>query len=243
VTVRSEHLRTRSIAVRLDMARFLPGFILAGYGIFIMSLLARNVMTWYINPNYVLPTTIAGAVLIGLAAVRLGTRSVDAGASFTDMTNDRNNLGIHPDQHALAFAPCGALLIGNDGGESHIVFVVRNDRSRSDIYYQTSDTTWQAYNDYGGNRLYTGGPLTGGNQPPAAVPADGARRALANAARAAAISRSISRTRPRSRSPTGWSPTPPRHPRPSASGREYSRDPPARNGNSNALPRLERVSS
>jgi hypothetical protein len=61
-----------------------------------------------------------------------------------------------------------AHLIGNDGGESHIVFVVRNDRSRSDIYYQTSDTTWQAYNDYGGNSLYTGGPLMGGNTPRAA---------------------------------------------------------------------------
>ncbi len=61
-----------------------------------------------------------------------------------------------------------AHLVGNDGGESHIVFVVRNDRSRSDIYYQTSDTTWQAYNDYGGNSLYTGGPLTGGNTPRAA---------------------------------------------------------------------------
>jgi hypothetical protein len=61
-----------------------------------------------------------------------------------------------------------AHLIGNDGGESHIVFVVRNDRSRSDIYYQTSDTTWQAYNNYGGNSLYTGGPLIGGNTPRAA---------------------------------------------------------------------------
>ena len=58
-----------------------------------------------------------------------------------------------------------AHLVGNDGGESHIVFVVRNDRSRSDIYYQTSDTTWQAYNDYGGNSLYEGGPLMGGNTP------------------------------------------------------------------------------
>jgi hypothetical protein len=45
-------------------------------------------------------------------------------------------------------------------GDSHIVFVVRNDSSTSDIYYQTSDTTWQAYNSYGGNSLYTGGPLT-----------------------------------------------------------------------------------
>ncbi|WP_202818222.1 DUF4082 domain-containing protein [Actinopolymorpha cephalotaxi] len=40
----------------------------------------------------------------------------------------------------------------------HIVFVVRDDASRSDLYLQTSDTTWQAYNDYGGNSLYTGGP-------------------------------------------------------------------------------------
>jgi hypothetical protein len=43
---------------------------------------------------------------------------------------------------------------------SHIFFIVRDDASRSDLYYQTSDTTWQAYNRYGmGNSLYTGGPL------------------------------------------------------------------------------------
>ena len=41
---------------------------------------------------------------------------------------------------------------------SHIVFVVRNDASTSDIFFQTSDTTWQAYNDYGGNSLYEGSP-------------------------------------------------------------------------------------
>lgn len=35
------------------------------------------------------------------------------------------------------------------GGDSHIVFVVRNDTSHSDILYQTSDTSWQAYNTYG----------------------------------------------------------------------------------------------
>ena len=45
-------------------------------------------------------------------------------------------------------------------GSSHIYFVVRNDASRSDIHYQTSDTTWQAYNNYGGNSLYQGGPGT-----------------------------------------------------------------------------------
>src|SRR3954465_793762 len=51
---------------------------------------------------------------------------------------------------------------------SHVFFVVRNDASQSDIYYQTSDTTWQAYNDYGGESLYSGGPPSGGRTTPAA---------------------------------------------------------------------------
>jgi methionine-rich copper-binding protein CopC len=41
---------------------------------------------------------------------------------------------------------------------SHIVFIVRDDASTSDVLFQTSDTTWQAYNDYGGNSLYEGSP-------------------------------------------------------------------------------------
>jgi hypothetical protein len=48
-----------------------------------------------------------------------------------------------------------ALLTRADtGGASQIVFIVRNDASKSDILYQTSDETWQAYNYYGGNSLY-----------------------------------------------------------------------------------------
>jgi len=46
------------------------------------------------------------------------------------------------------------------GGGSHIVFIVRDDTRRSDLLFQTSDTTWQAYNSYGGNSLYTGAPGT-----------------------------------------------------------------------------------
>jgi hypothetical protein len=41
-------------------------------------------------------------------------------------------------------------------GSSHIVFVVRDDASTSKILFKTSDTTWQAYNNYGGNSLYVG---------------------------------------------------------------------------------------
>jgi N,N-dimethylformamidase beta subunit-like, C-terminal/Domain of unknown function (DUF4082)/Fibronectin type III domain/Bacterial Ig domain len=49
-----------------------------------------------------------------------------------------------------------ALLVRNDtGGDSQIPFVVRDDSSHSDVVLQTSDATWQAYNDYGGNSLYS----------------------------------------------------------------------------------------
>jgi N,N-dimethylformamidase beta subunit-like protein len=41
------------------------------------------------------------------------------------------------------------------GSASHIVFIVRSDQSQSDIVFQTSDTTWQAYNYYGNRSLYT----------------------------------------------------------------------------------------
>jgi hypothetical protein len=55
-----------------------------------------------------------------------------------------------------------AHLVREDGtaGESHIVFIVRDDASRSGLLFQTSDTTWQAYNDFGGHSLYSGGPGT-----------------------------------------------------------------------------------
>jgi hypothetical protein len=43
----------------------------------------------------------------------------------------------------------------DNGGDSQIMFVVRNDASHSDMLVQTSDETWEAYNDYGGNSLYT----------------------------------------------------------------------------------------
>ena len=53
-----------------------------------------------------------------------------------------------------------AKLVRTDGtaGSSHVIFVVRDDASRSDLFVQTSDTTWQAYNQYGGNSLYVGQP-------------------------------------------------------------------------------------
>ena len=46
------------------------------------------------------------------------------------------------------------------GGASHALFVIRDDAGSADLLFQTSDTTWHAYNQYGGNSLYVGGPGT-----------------------------------------------------------------------------------
>ena len=52
-----------------------------------------------------------------------------------------------------------ARLVNNStGGNSLIPFVVRDDASTADVLYKTSDSTWLAYNDYGGNSLYVGAP-------------------------------------------------------------------------------------
>ncbi len=44
----------------------------------------------------------------------------------------------------------------DNNGKSHIPFIVRDDASNADLFFQASDATWQAYNVYGGNSLYVG---------------------------------------------------------------------------------------
>ncbi|MBL9076159.1 MAG: DUF4082 domain-containing protein [Planctomycetes bacterium] len=52
-----------------------------------------------------------------------------------------------------------ALLTRDDAtpGRSHVLFVVRDDASTSDVLMSTSDSTWNAYNLYGGASLYPAG--------------------------------------------------------------------------------------
>lgn len=47
------------------------------------------------------------------------------------------------------------LTAGSTGKQSYIVFVVRDDRRPSDLLFQSSVTTYQAYNDWGGGSLYS----------------------------------------------------------------------------------------
>ncbi|PYQ72351.1 MAG: hypothetical protein DMG01_24295, partial [Acidobacteria bacterium] len=61
-----------------------------------------------------------------------------------------------------------AKAVRDDGaGASHLFFVVRNDASTSDVIVKTSDTTWQAYNSYGGNSFYVGGATPAAGSSPA----------------------------------------------------------------------------
>ena len=48
------------------------------------------------------------------------------------------------------------LIRSTTADSSHIPFVVRNDGNTSKVLFQTSDTTWQAYNTYGGSNFYYG---------------------------------------------------------------------------------------
>lgn len=51
-----------------------------------------------------------------------------------------------------------AKLKTSEGHQSHIPFIVRDDRSHPRLLFQVAVTTWQAYNDWGGKSLYSGEP-------------------------------------------------------------------------------------
>ncbi|QCB96074.1 DUF4082 domain-containing protein [Arthrobacter sp. PAMC25564] len=72
---------------------------------------------------------------------------------------DCGNWGISATWQVPTSAVSGvylARLVRNDATAASVIpFVVRDDAAHSDVLFQTSDTTWQAYNTYGGNSLYS----------------------------------------------------------------------------------------
>lgn len=73
---------------------------------------------------------------------------------------DCGNWGVSASWQVPSNAVSGvyiAHLKRSSGEGSHITFVVRDDESDSDVVFQTSDTTWHAYNTYGGAYFYGGG--------------------------------------------------------------------------------------
>lgn len=81
---------------------------------------------------------------------------------FNDPTNtvDAGNWSITDSWTIPATAVSGvyfAKLTTDTGNfQNMIPFIVRNDGTFSDVLYQTSDTTWEAYNPWGGYNLYQG---------------------------------------------------------------------------------------
>ena len=74
---------------------------------------------------------------------------------------DCGNWGVSATWNVPATAVSGvyfAHIYRTDGtrDENQIPFVVTNNASHSDVVFMTSDETWQAYNDWGGNSLYSG---------------------------------------------------------------------------------------
>ncbi len=84
----------------------------------------------------------------------------DADTGLVDCGNWSESASWAVPADAVSGVYIAKLTRSDTGGASHVPFVVRDDASHSDLLFQTSDTTWQAYNTYGGNSLYAGGPGT-----------------------------------------------------------------------------------
>ncbi|MGZ4156399.1 MAG: N,N-dimethylformamidase beta subunit family domain-containing protein, partial [Bacteroidia bacterium] len=80
----------------------------------------------------------------------------DASTGLTDCGNWAESAHWDVPSTAVSGIYIAKLTRTDNSGSSHIVFIVRDDASTSDLFFKTSDATWEAYNVYGGNSLYVG---------------------------------------------------------------------------------------
>src|SRR4051794_28145594 len=80
----------------------------------------------------------------------------DPATGLTDCGNWSESAHWDVPSNAVSGIYIAKLKRTDNGGASHIVFIVRDDGSNSNLFFQTGDATWQAYNIYGGNSLYVG---------------------------------------------------------------------------------------
>lgn len=109
----------------------------------------------------------AGARQVATLAVNTRTTQPACKADPVTFMTDCGNWAVTATWNVPTTAVSGvyyAALHRNDtGAENEMAFVIRNDTSHSDVLFQTSDETWQAYNSYGNGSLYTGvGPGANG---------------------------------------------------------------------------------
>ncbi len=112
--------------------------------------------TWAVSASWPIPEDAVSGVYVA-RLVR------EDGDGTWRMDNSRAG-GRPPEAAPHAYGALGLGQLRNPLDEpraSHIVFVVRDDSSRSDIVMQTSDPTWTAYNSYGLGNVYSGRTVTG----------------------------------------------------------------------------------
>ena len=108
-----------------------------------------------------------GARLVATIPAVTGTNQPDCtlspilmggGATTSGQLLDCGNWSVSASWAVPADAASGVYIARptrtDNGGASHIPFIVRDDTSTSDLIFQTSDTTWQSYNVYGGYNAY-----------------------------------------------------------------------------------------
>ncbi len=106
---------------------------------------------WAVSASWQSPSDAASGVYFA----RLVRQDSNPGSWRADNGGHEPTVAPAPSAHAYGALGYGRLANAlREPRASHIYFVVRDDEGRSEILFQTSDTTWQAYNRYGGHCTY-----------------------------------------------------------------------------------------
>ena len=106
---------------------------------------------WAVSASWVAPAEATS----GIYVARLVRQ--DTHGTGWRVDNSQNEPKRKPEASPHAYGIRGRGRLANALREpraSHIYFVVRDDEGSADILFQTADTTWQAYNRYGGHCTY-----------------------------------------------------------------------------------------
>jgi hypothetical protein len=82
--------------------------------------------------------------------------SVDPVIGLVDCGNWSESASWSVPSSAVSGVYLARLTRADNGGASHITFIVRDDAATPPILFKVSDATWQAYNNYGGYSFYLG---------------------------------------------------------------------------------------
>jgi len=128
--------------------------------------LAYDCGAWRVSAEWEVPQDVVSGVYLGRLVRRDGERSwrqdnspYGADARFAFPGEIPGKMGRPPQPWPHAYGAQGHGRMANaleEPAASLVYFVVRDEESRAEVLFQTADTTWQAYNMYGGANVYYG---------------------------------------------------------------------------------------